>query len=389
MVAVLSRAVTRTASGHDRSTVYSESRTRPLPDRHPHFHPGSRTGRLCQRYRLFDDATSHNPTIGERIRGFLKWLSSWQHSTMARRVTFLQSLIGDPQRERHFQIAGHLVALGASCLSRRRHLQYSARWSDGASCCRRFDSTACSRQQSLALTSRASPLPITGQPYQLQAQHIAKSPISRRLCFALSVTIISTHESCRRTRMTLTCPRCHRSLSTDDGGDAPSFCMYCGHKLRQEAKPFALMRTGSYEPGRGLRRRRYRSLLNPRPQSIGGYRLLRLLGSGGMGTVYEAEAPGSGQHVAVKLLSSRLASSPASIERFRQEGRLASQVAHPRCVFVLSADTDAGRPYIVMELMPGETLKDLVDQRGPLPPDVAITRILDVVDGLPRPTASA
>ena len=58
----------------------------------------------------------------------------------------------------------------------------------------------------------------------------------------------------------------------------------------------------------------------------------------------------------MKLLSPRLASSPSSVERFKQEGRLASQMSHPRCVFVLSADTDNGRPYIVMELMPGRTL---------------------------------
>ena len=180
--------------------------------------------------------------------------------------------------------------------------------------------------------------------------------------------------------MTFTCPRCHRSVSTDEGRDAPSFCMYCGHKIRQEANP-ALMRTGSFEAIEDSDDD-VPIAPEPAPQSIGGYRLLKLLGAGGMGTVYEAEAPGSGQHVAVKLLSSRLASSPASIERFRQEGRLASQVVHPRCVFVLSADTDSGRPYIVMELMPGETLKDLVDKRGPIAPDVAIARILDVVDGL-------
>ena len=107
-----------------------------------------------------------------------------------------------------------------------------------------------------------------------------------------------------------------------------------------------------------------------------------MLGAGGMGTVYEAEAPGTGTRVAVKLLSSRLASNPTSVERFRQEGRLASQLAHPRCVFVLSADTDDGRPYIVMELMPGRTLKDLVDERGPLAPEEAISRVLDVIDGL-------
>ena len=101
-----------------------------------------------------------------------------------------------------------------------------------------------------------------------------------------------------------------------------------------------------------------------------------------MGSVYEAEADTSGQRVAVKLLSRRLAANPSSVERFRQEGRLASQIAHPRCVFVLRADTDAGRPYIIMELMPGRTLKDMVDDRGPLPVGEAILRTLDVIDGL-------
>ena len=142
------------------------------------------------------------------------------------------------------------------------------------------------------------------------------------------------------------------------------------------------MRTGSYDPAADG----YDEVPvapEPSPQSVGGYRLLRLLGSGGMGTVYEAEAPATGHRVAVKLLSSRLASSPASVERFRQEGRLASQVAHPRCVFVLSADTDAGRPYIVMELMPGRDAQGRRRQARPAAAGrVATTRILDVIDGL-------
>src|SRR6476620_5735007 len=107
--------------------------------------------------------------------------------------------------------------------------------------------------------------------------------------------------------MIVTCPRCHRSLSTDDGADAPSFCMYCGHKLRDDAKalPSALMRTGSFSPTSDTDDE-VPIVSEPAPKSIGGYRLLKLLGSGGMGTVYEAEAPGTGSHVAVKLLSSRL-----------------------------------------------------------------------------------
>jgi len=118
------------------------------------------------------------------------------------------------------------------------------------------------------------------------------------------------------------------------------------------------------------------------PSRISNFRLLRSIGSGGMGTVYEAVSTETGERVAVKLLSKRLAANPSSAERFRQEGRLASLITHPRCVFVLRADTDAGRPFIVMELMPGRTLKDLVDAKGPLPIHTALEHILDVIDGL-------
>lgn len=116
------------------------------------------------------------------------------------------------------------------------------------------------------------------------------------------------------------------------------------------------------------------------PESVAGFRLLRKLGSGGMGAVYEAES--SGRRVALKLIAAEAAASPEAVERFRQEGRLASSISHPRCVFVLAADEDEGRPYIVMELMPGSTLKDLVAKHGPLPPARAIALVLDVLDGL-------
>jgi hypothetical protein len=118
------------------------------------------------------------------------------------------------------------------------------------------------------------------------------------------------------------------------------------------------------------------------PATVGGYRIVRRLGGGGMGTVYEAEEAASGRRVALKFLAPELADSPDAIARFRAEGRLASGIAHPRCVFVLAADEEAGRPYIVMELMPGDTLADLVARQGPLPPAQAVACILDVLDGL-------
>ena len=120
--------------------------------------------------------------------------------------------------------------------------------------------------------------------------------------------------------MTITCSHCHRSLSTAEGADAPFFCMYCGHKLREDATPAnpALMRTGSFSPSDETDANDA-TAVESMPSEIGGYRLLRLLGSGGMGAVYEAEAPATGQRVAVKLLSSRLSTSPISVERFARK----------------------------------------------------------------------
>ena len=118
------------------------------------------------------------------------------------------------------------------------------------------------------------------------------------------------------------------------------------------------------------------------PARIAGYRLIRKLGSGGMGTVFEAEDEAQAQRVAIKLIGRDHVSSAEAVERFRQEGRLASAVTHPRCVFVLAVDDHEGRPYIVMELMPGTTLQTLVEKAGPLDPASAIVKIFDVIEGL-------
>jgi hypothetical protein len=177
--------------------------------------------------------------------------------------------------------------------------------------------------------------------------------------------------------MHLDCPHCRQAL--EYSGKRPSFCAYCGkaidaHEVGSTATIDPNAATQPPEPAAGDN--------TPPPEILGGYRLLRPLGSGGMGSVYEAEEITTGRHVALKMIAAEYAASTESVERFRREGRLASAVVDPRCVFVLAADEEAGRPYIVMELMPGTTLKDLVDRQGPLPPAAAVAKILDVIDGL-------
>jgi hypothetical protein len=169
--------------------------------------------------------------------------------------------------------------------------------------------------------------------------------------------------------MQITCPRCQAVLEYTSR--RPSFCSQCGSSLRTPDPAQTIDYTPAGTPGD-----------EAALEVVGGYRLLRPLGSGGMGTVYEAEDASSGRRVAVKLLSEAYTASADAAERFRREGRLASALAHPRCVFVFAADEEDGRPYIVMELMPGDTLEDLVQRRGPLPAGEAIALALDVIEGL-------
>lgn len=112
------------------------------------------------------------------------------------------------------------------------------------------------------------------------------------------------------------------------------------------------------------------------------YRLIRQLGQGGMGVVWEAVDDSSGRHVALKLLSSGLTSDSSHVERFLREARLAASLSHPRSTFVFGAGQHHDAPYIVMELMPGDTLQQIVEGEGQLSSEAAVDYMLDVIDGL-------
>jgi eukaryotic-like serine/threonine-protein kinase len=117
------------------------------------------------------------------------------------------------------------------------------------------------------------------------------------------------------------------------------------------------------------------------------YSLLRLLGEGGMGEVYEAAHTGTGRRVAVKLIRARLGARGDEAERrFRREAKAAGALHSPHIVEVLDAGEDAetGDPYLVMELLHGEDLQHLVDRLGPLPPDVALRIAAQALAGLVR-----
>ncbi len=117
------------------------------------------------------------------------------------------------------------------------------------------------------------------------------------------------------------------------------------------------------------------------PCEFGGYRLLSLLGRGGMGMVYEAEQMATGRRVALKMLGQQLDSQDLR-KRFLREGRLAASVNHPNSLYIFGSEEIGGLPVITMEIAGSGTLKDKLKKNGPLKVTEAVDAILDVISGL-------
>ncbi len=113
----------------------------------------------------------------------------------------------------------------------------------------------------------------------------------------------------------------------------------------------------------------------------GQYHLLRMIGEGGMGAVFEAEHRPSGQRVAVKLIKPEYAAQPEVNGRFVQEVHTVARIGHPNIVQMLDAGTDDDGPYLVLELLEGETLCDLIDRR-PLGFREALAVVAETLDAL-------
>ncbi|MEA2164967.1 MAG: eukaryotic-like serine/threonine-protein kinase [Thermoanaerobaculia bacterium] len=114
---------------------------------------------------------------------------------------------------------------------------------------------------------------------------------------------------------------------------------------------------------------------------LGSYEIVSRIGAGGMGEVWRAKDAKIGRDVAIKVLPASLVADADRLQRFEQEARAAGTLNHPNLVTIYELGTHDGAPFIAMELLEGETLRDRLD-RGAIPPRKSIEYAVQIANGL-------
>ncbi len=110
-------------------------------------------------------------------------------------------------------------------------------------------------------------------------------------------------------------------------------------------------------------------------KTLGQYEITAMLGKGGMGEVYRARDSKLDRDVAIKLLSPEFTSDKERLARFEREAKVLASLNHPNIAGIYGLEDSDGLPFLVMELVPGETLAERI-ARGPIPANEAVPLIL-------------
>ena len=169
------------------------------------------------------------------------------------------------------------------------------------------------------------------------------------------------------------CPACSNVVP-----DHARFCATCGRPIISALSPTFTSPTGAFIP---------RSIPGEPPRTPGTvladrYRIVGLLGRGGMGEVYRADDLKLAQPVALKFLPSELTSDPSAVARFHNEVRVARQVSHPNVCRIYDLAEADREPFLSMEYVDGEDLASLLRRIGWLPADKAIQVARQLCAGL-------
>ena len=114
----------------------------------------------------------------------------------------------------------------------------------------------------------------------------------------------------------------------------------------------------------------------------GRYTVGAMIGTGGMADVFAAHDDRLNRDVAIKILRSDLARDPAFVARFRKEALAAAGLNHPGIVAVYDSGEDGTDSYIVMELVKGQTLRELLQHEKAIDPDTALTLTAGILEAL-------
>ena len=160
------------------------------------------------------------------------------------------------------------------------------------------------------------------------------------------------------------CPKCQTENPPES-----KFCMECATPLEADVVHTKTLETPTEELTRGT-------------VFAGRYEIIEELGKGGMGRVYRVEDTNIKEEIALKLINPEIASEKKTIERFKNELKIARKISHKNVCRMFDINEEEGTPFITMEYVPGEDLKNFIKKQGKLKEERVISIAKQVCEGL-------